>query len=54
MFFLFSEIIFHFQIIIEESTYFKGGKKQGNERETKKKKEKRNKKEKEKRSLSRF
>ncbi len=39
MFFLFSEIIFHFQIIIEKSTYFKGGKKQGNERETKKERE---------------
>jgi hypothetical protein len=25
MFFLFSEIIFHSQIIIEKSTYFKGG-----------------------------
>ncbi len=40
MFFLFSEIIFHFQIIIAKSTYFKGGKKQGNERETKKEREK--------------
>ncbi len=40
MFFLFSEIIFHFQIIIEESTYFKGEKKQGNERESKKEREK--------------
>ncbi len=39
MFFLFSEIIFHFQIIIEESTYFKGEKKQENERETKKERE---------------
>jgi hypothetical protein len=38
-FFLYSEIIFHFQIIIEKSTYFKGGKRQGNERETKKEKE---------------
>jgi len=34
------EIIFHFQIIIEENTYFKGDKKQGNERETKKEREK--------------
>jgi hypothetical protein len=39
MFFLFSEIIFHSQIIIEKSAYFKGGKKQGNERETKKERE---------------
>ncbi len=40
MFFLFSEIIFHFRTIIEKSTYFQGGKKQGNERETKKEREK--------------
>ncbi len=39
MFFLFSEIIFHSQIIIEKSAYFKGGKKQGNEKETKKERE---------------
>ncbi len=40
MFFFFPEIIFHFRIIIEESTYFKGEKKRGNERETKKETEK--------------
>jgi hypothetical protein len=45
--------LFHFQIIIEESTYFKGGGKQGNERETRKK-EKRNENEKERTSLSCF
>ncbi len=36
MFVFFFEIIFHFQIIIEESTYFNGEKKRGNEKETKK------------------
>jgi hypothetical protein len=39
MCFFFSEIIFHFQVIIEKSTYFKGGGKQGTERETKKERE---------------
>jgi hypothetical protein len=41
MFFLFSEIIFHSQIIIEKSTYFKGG---GNREMNKKPKKEREKK----------
>ncbi len=53
MFFLFSEIMFHSQIIIEKNTYFKGG---GNRemKEKLKKKEKWNENEKEKRSLCCF
>ncbi len=53
MFFLFSEIIFHSQIIIGKSTYFKGG--ENKEMQEKlKKKEKRNENEKERRSLCCF
>jgi hypothetical protein len=53
MFFIFSQIIFHSQIIIEKSTYFKGAKNR-EMKEKLKKKEKRNENEKERRSLCCF